>query len=396
MTRRLVLLLVAGWLLLLGLFAGIAPLAPLWPAQREKMEGSSFAAMRGGQIDGAELAVTEPDQDYGALLIRPVDLDADQWPLLRYSFADLPPTLELTLVYRRADSPSDVRTIALAQPRGGSGSIDLRREKEWRGRINELGFAIYPVAQSVPPQQGFRPFRFLGAELATPSWQGRLSAVATEWSARRAWSLMSISALGPDAGPPREASPVLLLALGLGFTVLLLAWGLPGAPQQALRVSAVVLIVAWLLLDLRWSRSLAERHAATRQIYAGLDWQERQDRLPDAELLAAARTVRETLRAADLDPDKVRILVDAGSDFLRARLVYHLAPAATGPTNLTGYGVFNYKGAPRIVVAYETESPQFDTARQRLVFDEESSTPAEELLAAPPLRIYRVIETAAP
>ena len=47
------------------------------------------------------------------------------------------------------------------------------------------------------------------------------------------------------------------------------------------------------------------------------------------------------------------------------------------------------------MVAYETESPQFDAARQRLVFDEESSTPAEELLAAPPLRIYRVIETAA-
>lgn len=396
MPRRLVLLLLAGWLLLLGLFAGISPFTPLWPAQREKMEGSSFAAVRGGQIDAAELAVTEPDQDYGALLIRPVDLDADQWPLLRYSFADLPPTLELTLVYRRADSPSDVRTIALAQPRGGSGSVDLRHEKEWRGRINEMGFAIYPVAQSVPPQQGFRPFRFLGVELATPSWQGRLSAVATEWSARRAWSLMSISALGPDAGPPREASPVLLLALGLGFTVLLLAWALPGAPRQVLRISAVVLVAAWLLLDLRWSRSLAERHAATRQIYAGLDWHERQDRLPDAELLAAAHTVRETIRAVDLDPDKVRILVDAGSDFLRARLIYHLAPAATGPVNFTGYGGYSYKGAPRIVVIYETESPQFDARQQRLVFGEESTMPAEELLAAPPLRIYRVIETAAP
>ena len=87
MPRVLVALLVLGWLLLIGLFAEVSPLQSPWPQQRNAMPGASFAAMRGGQVDDDALLIDTPDENYGALLIRSVDLDdAAQWPLLRYEF----------------------------------------------------------------------------------------------------------------------------------------------------------------------------------------------------------------------------------------------------------------------------------------------------------------------
>lgn len=390
MPRILIALLVLGWLLLIGLFAEVSPLQPPWPQQRNAMPGASFAAVRGGQVDDDALLIDTPDENYGALLIRSVALDdAAQWPVLRYEFEGLAPALEINLVYRRADSPQDVRTLVLTRPRNGVGTIDLSREKEWTGQISEIGFAVYPVAQSVPPEQGFKPFRLVGAEFWSPSWQGRLAATATEWSGRRAWSLMSISALGPDNGPVRARSPVLLLTLGLLFTLALLTQLQPLPARRVVQVLGVALLLAWLLLDLRWLRSLVDRHAATRQVYAGLDWRERQQRQPDGDLLAAAQAVREAIRADGGDPDRSRLLVDAGSDFLRARLVYHLAPANSGPLNITGNGPgwplrMNY-----YLVYFDREGPVYSVEKQALQFNDDVTVPARELIGAPPLRLYR-------
>lgn len=391
MPRILIVLLVLGWLLLIGVFAEISPLQSPWPVQSSLMQGSSFAAMRGGQVDVDELAIMTPDENGGALLIRSVDLDdAAQWPVLRYEFEGLAPTLELNLVYRRADSPQDVRTLVLTRPRGSTGTIDLSREKDWQGRISEIGFAIYPVAQSVPLEQGFKPFRLIKAEFWSPSWQGRLAAVATEWSGRRAWSLMSISALGPDNGVVRARSPALLLAFGLVFTLLLLTQFLPQSRRRTLQVMLASVVLAWLLLDLRWLRSLFDRHAATRQVYAGVNWQERQQRQPDAELLAAAQAVREAIRADGGDPDRARVLIDSASDFLRARLVYHLAPANTGPVNITGYGPDWPLSMNFYLVYFDMEQPPYSIEKQALEFNDDAVVPARELIGQPPLRLYRL------
>lgn len=391
MPRVLIALLVLGWLLLIGLFAEVSPLQSPWPQQRNAMPGASFAAVRGGQVDDDALLIDTPDENYGALLIRSVDLDdATQWPVLRYEFEGLAPPLELNLVYRRADSPQDVRTLVLTRPRGGSGTIDLSREKEWLGQISEIGFAVYPVAQSVPPEHGFKPFRLVSAEFWSPSWQGRLAATATEWSGRRAWSLMSISALGPDNGPVRARSPVLLFALGLLFTLLLLIQWQPLPTRRVVQVLGVALLLAWLLLDLRWLRSLVDRHAATRQVYAGLDWQERQQRQPDSDLLAAAEAVREAIRADGGDPDRSRLLIDAGSDFLRARLIYHLAPANSGPVNFTGHGPGWPLNMNFYLVYFEREEPAYRVEKQSLEFNDDVMVPARELIGTPTLRLYRL------
>jgi hypothetical protein len=201
---------------------------------------------------------------------------------------------------------------------------------------------------------------------------------------------MSISALGPDNGAVRARSPVLLLALGLGFTLLLLTQFTPTTRSRTGRVIFVAVAVAWLMLDLRWSRSFADRHAATRQIYAPLDWPQRQQQLADADVLAAAHSVRQALRDDGADPDRVRLLVDANSDFLRARFIYHLAPARTGPVNLTGLRVATAETGPIYFATFEQPEPLFDAADSRLRLEDDFSVPARQLIDAPPLRLYRI------
>lgn len=393
MSRSLAVAIVAVWFVLIAVFIGISPLQPPWPQQRNPLDGAGFVALAGGQIDGSELVVETPDDEHGALLVRSVDIiDAAHWPVLRYRFESLAPTLEVTLVYRRADSPRDVRTVPLTRGRGDTGTIDLSREPDWQGAITEVGFAVYPVAQSVPPQRAFRPFRLSHAEFWSPSWLGRTAAVATEWSGRRAWSLMSISALGPDNGVVRARSPVLLLTLGLVLTGVLLWQFAPGRSSSGrLRVLVAGVVIAWLLLDLRWSLSFADRHAATRQVYASLDWAQRQREIADADVLAAAEQVRQALRDDGADPDRVRLLVDANSDFLRARFVYHLAPARTAPVNLTGWGGTTF-AEPVYFASFDKAVPLFDAADARLRVESGSPVPARLLIESTPLRLYRLGE----
>lgn len=389
MPRVLIVAIVALWFLLIAIFVELSPFQSPWPLQRYRLDGAEFAALAGGQIDGNGLLVETEDENHGALLVRGVDMaDAADWPVLRYRFDALAPTLEVAFLYRRADSPGDVRTIALTRGRGDTGTIDLSREKDWQGAISEIGFAVYPVAQSVPAEQAFRGFRLDSAEFWSPSWAGRVGAVSTEWSGRRAWSLMSISALGPDNGAVRARSPVLLLTVGLVLTGLLLWQFAPGSRTRNLRIVGAGVVIAWLLLDLRWSLSFADRHAATRQVYASLDWPERQRRVADADVLSAARQVRQALRDDGADPDRVRLLVDAESDFLRARFVYHLAPARTAPMNLTGWSPLATAREPMYLATLQVDSLIFDAKSGRLQIGDEFFVPARPLIEAPPLRLY--------
>lgn len=389
MPRALVIAIVALWLLLIAIFIEISPFQSPWPHQRYRLDGAEFAVLAGGQIDGSAMQVDVEDANHGALLVRSVDIaDAHEWPVLRYRFESLAPTLEVTFLYRRADSPGDVRTVALTRGRGETGTLDLSREKDWQGAIIEIAFAVYPVAQSVPAEHAFRRFRLSGAEFWSPSWAGRVASVATEWSGRRAWSLMSISALGPDNGVVRARSAVLLLTVGLVLTGVLLWQFAPRQGARNLRVVGAGVVIAWLLLDLRWSLSLADRHAATRQIYASLDWPERQRRVVDADVLAAAQQVRQAVRDDGADPDRVRLLVDAGSDFLRARLIYHLVPARTVPMNSTGWLPLATLREPVYLATLQVDSLDFDATEDRLHVNDEIAVPARVVIDEPPLRLY--------
>lgn len=379
---------VAWWLTLALLFCGITPFMSLWPLSPLRLAGGVFEEKFGhAERQGETLAVRAAgSDDAGNLQVHAFDgIDAATVPILRYCFSELPRTLELTFVFRR-DGEEEVQTVALPWPGGGSGAIDLTRVPEWRGRIVEIGFSEFPTAQIVPPNLGFRPFALVSVSLEQRSWYGMLTVRRSDWFGYRPWALMSISALGPDSPAPRGPSLVFGIALG-AFGTLMFGIGLfHGRVRQLAKMVFAVVALAWLVLDLRWLVSLHAKHAETRGLYAGKPWREREALVVDSAVYAAAARAREVLAS---EPRGIRIIVDAASDYERARLVYHLQPLNTGPANITGYGTARQRSGALAVLYRLDADLAYDRNHGVLIDRAGQSLEAQPLLEEDELRIYR-------
>jgi hypothetical protein len=249
--------------------------------------------------------------------------DAGDFAVLRYRFDELPRTLEVSFLFRRADRPADVQTVSLPWPGRGIASFALSELPEWRGRIIEVGFAEYPTPQAIPPRTGFAPFVLRDAELWSASWRGAMGVLATEWSGYWPWSQRSVHALGRDVTRQGSASLVLAVAC-VAAGIVLWAFLLLGLRGRALGAFAAACAgIAWLALDLHWQSSLQWRLGAARDVYAQLDYAQRTETVVDASLRDVANQVRQQLADAR---DGAHVLVAADSAYTVLRLVWHLQP----------------------------------------------------------------------
>jgi hypothetical protein len=319
----------ASWLALLFWAAQTDWRSPLAPVTERAFHGNEFHAVFGtGAAHGSHLHVDSAGEDFSALQsTAPAQLAAADFSILRYRFKHFPRTLELSLLFRTAENPGDVQTIALPWPGAGVSSFDLSRVATWRGTIIELGFAEFATAQNVPPELGFKPFDVVGVKLWPPSWRGDLGALATDWFSAWPWSQRSVHALGREGEAPHSRSAVLFAALAavvaIGWAIVLL--GLRG--RRLLLVTITCAALAWLALDLRWQAGLVQRLLATRTLYAGVAWPQRARIVGDSDIEQAADELKARLLGKTAP---TRILVDAGSRFEMLRLVWHLLPLNVG------------------------------------------------------------------
>ena len=368
--------------------AGIQWSAPLVAEQVRHWDGSDFRVVMGGAAqDETRLRIGAVGENRTALQSVVLNgIDAEENPILRYRFEQFPHTLELSLVFRRVGD-EDVTVVSLPWPGNADAWFDLGTVPEWRGQVTELAFAEYPTPQIVPPMQGFRPFTLVDASLASRSWSGDLSALATDWLGQWPWSQRSVHALGRDTDTPRAQSLVLCLALLIALVVigalLILRW----RGTALLRVGFVCLIAGWILLDLQWGAGLSWRHAATQSLYAGFDWPERELHSADQDIIETARTLKQDLR--DL-PANSRILVHAGSSFATLRMIYHLLPMNVGVLVLAaGLSPAVHLPDRSIVVVYDAPDWSYDP-KTRQLRGGGLSFPGEILLRHDRLLVLRV------
>ena len=390
--RRLlfVVALLASVFLVLAWAAGLHWRAPLSAQQRNSLDGARFNAVMGNAVaDGAGLRIAGLGEGDTALQSVTLNgLDAAEYSLLRYRFDGFPHTLELSLVFRRADSHEDVRVVALPWP-GGDSWFDLSSVPEWQGRIIEVGFAEYPTPQVVPPGQAFEPFALVDASLESRSWRGDLAALATDWLGYWPWSQRSVHALGRDTDTPRAGSLVLCVALVViavpAWMFLILGW----RGRRLLAAATVAIAAGWLLLDLQWHAGLRWRHEASRTLYAGLEWTQREQRSADTGVIEAAGAVEPLLAR---EPDATRILVHAGSSYEQLRLVYHLLPrnvAVLAQVLLRAGDTPLPPGS--IIVVYNAEGWAWEPT-QRVLQADGQRWPAELLLERGALLVVRIRE----
>lgn len=378
---------VVWWLALLAVFVPLPLTAPLSPNEVRTLDGRDFVTVIGhSQRRDHGLNISAMNLDEGALQVHRLDdLEAERFPVLRYRFEDFPRTLELVLIFRTSEQPDVVAVTIPTVVGSGEGTVDLATIPAWRGRVSEIGFAQYPGAQSVPPGSAFHPFTLAQAELESVSWRGALAARIQDWWGARNWALMSLSALGPDSAVPSGRSFVAFIFLGVAGSVALGVLFTGWRGRTLARIAILAGLAGWLVLDARWLHGLHARHAATRDAYAELSPLERQRRLPDQTVFDSAQMLRNVLSREALSTP---VFVDAGSDFERARLLYHLLPMNVAPMNMIRLETA-IKQRNVILVFYAKDVPRYDAKSGALIVGSQV-IPADELFDLGPLRVYRL------
>ena len=379
-----------AWLFILAWAAGLRWNTPWSPQQTLSLPARNFHVVLGAGVeDGDSLRVGAVGYDGNALQTQKLHaIHARDWPILRYRFDAFPRTLELALVFRRADAPHNVQTVTVPWPGGGWHTVDLRQLPQWRGDIVELGFAEYATAQLVPPSEAFAPFRFDRVELASLSWRGGLAALHTAWFAYVPWALHSISALMPDRATFGAASPLPVIIAGMLSSVLLLGLILRWPARRWRGALGLGAIVGWALLDANWLRDLNARHALTEHLYAGKTWEERQRLQPDQDQAFMAARLGDWLTSQQGHP---RILVAADSNYVFLRLIYLLLPHNVALLQLA-QGQALPPGS--LIVLYSSTQWKYDTQHGAVVGGGRVY-PADPVFESGSMRVFRLRDGAA-
>lgn len=371
--------------------AGVPWSAPWQPAQRQVLDAETFQPVIGSAMaDRDGMTVGAVGIERVALQVRPLEqpIAAADFPILRYRFERFPRTLELSLVFRRDDNADDVQVVSLPWPGDGEMTLNLTDVPEWRGRITELGFSQQATPQLIPAGIPFEPFRFVEAQLWAASWHGGLAALASDWTAYRPWGFFSVSSVDQDAGVslPRRPALLWLVEIGIVATVIIALLLFGWRVQATRRAIAIVLVLGWLLLDALWLAQLYERRATTRLVYAGLDWPQREARVPDDELQAAAARIRAVVADAGQGS---RVLIHAASPVEMNRLQYLSLPVNVG---LLVYAIdpmaFRFP-AGTLLVLYGMDDWYYD-ATTRSVRKDLLNFPSDPVIDEGRLRIFRI------
>jgi hypothetical protein len=385
---RVALALAVIWVLVLGTAAGVPWSAPLLPGSKIAFNGEDFRPVIGAGIeDGDALGIGATASDGNALQTTPVEhLIAQDLPILHYHLDEFPRTMELSLVFRRADAPNDVQVVLLPWPGDRNPTVDLSAWPAWHGEIIELGFAEYATAQLVPPSVAFRPFRLAGAQLASPSWSAAPQLLRTAWLGYQPWSLLSVSALGPNINALKTPSMLPPIALGAVLSLIVLAWLKRWSRETLVNGAMLIAGLAWVTLDLRWLNDLSAKHKLTSAIYAGKSWQERARLQPDEDIAGYAQLVRQQLGEAS----GPRVLIGSDSVYTMLRLLYFLLPLNVAPLDaaLAALPVSAWP-AGSVIVICASKSWHYDDAGSVLQ-NGARSVPVTPLYTGGELAIYRL------
>jgi hypothetical protein len=154
--------------------------------------------------------------------------------------------------------------------------------------------------------------------------------------------------------------------------LVLRAHGRDWRPGVASAVVAVAL-VAWFLLDARWTMNLVQQARATALQFAGKDANEKLRAGQDRDLYAFIEKAR-----AQLPQGPARVFVVSDADFFRGRAAYHLYPHnvwyepyhnAVPPADRLRAGDW--------LVVYQRRGVAYDAAKRSLRWDGDVTVPVE-------------------
>ncbi|MCW8924740.1 MAG: hypothetical protein OQJ84_00635 [Xanthomonadales bacterium] len=286
--------------------------------------GSGYPAKERIYVDGFA-------NGYALLTSGAVSIQANDLRALVYTW--LPPRLpqEAAFFWRRAGDPGNVIRTEITTP--GTRMIDLASEPDWQGEIIEFGFLV--------AGNGGDTVEVGNASLLPDTLNTRLQLAWRAWTTFETWSQQSINFL--HGGDHRQVLALPLLVTGwLLLTLLFLRlFQLVGARlgfQQSVLVAGTLFLLAWMLLDIRWTTNNVKQARVSLAAHWQADEQQRLSNGMDGEIYQYVQRLKSTV----LGEQKSRILIigdESAIDYYLLRTKYHLLPHSVNVTDRFARGL---------------------------------------------------------
>ena len=292
---------------------------PDQPAKTLHYPASEFKfAFGSGLPSGKNMLVTEFANGYALLTSGPVSIQADTLRLLNYTWLPSDPPQEAAFFWRRSDDAGNVLRTNMTTP--GTGTIDLAAEPGWRGEISEFGFLIAGT--------NYKVVEIGETALIPDSLTVRLGLTWQSWITFEEWSQQSINFLYGGDTEQIIALPILLTAwlLTTLFLVgLILFQGNQFEPRSFLLTTGILFLVAWLLIDIRWSVNNLRQMQLSLQTHLHMEGQQSSSIELDRALYQYIQRVKQEVLGAE--PGRILIIGDENTpDYYPLKAKYHLLP----------------------------------------------------------------------
>lgn len=322
-----------------------------------------------GRIESGALAAHGVGNDVLIVAV-PTDFRARDLPTIAWDVTGLPADADVRLLFSSDYTPRRVHNRPLVVEDGRVQPLALVDDRDWLGRITGLALAVRAPDIVV---------RVRGVTAKPLSLYQLVADRATEWFRYEPWTGTSIN--GVTGGATTQSLPLpipLALAAAIAFALVAGARRLFPArfPRGIASIAALVFVIAWLVLDARWTANLVRQAAATVERYGGKSADERARAAEDGELVAFLDKAK-----ALLPEGSQRVVVLAEAHYFRGRAGWHLLPhrAWWEPARDIPPAPGTLRQGDYVLV-WRRPGAQFDAARGNLRFDNGVEVAAAALL----------------
>ena len=249
-------------------------------ASAKAYEATRMSVSRGlGRIDGNVLAAHGVGGDVLIVAIA-TDFRARDLETIAWDVTGVPANAEVRLLFNSDYTPRRVHNRPLVVEDNRVLPLALAGDRDWLGKITGLALAVRAPGATV---------RIRSVTAKPLSLTQLVSDRAGEWFRDEPWTGTSINNVTGGSGSQSLPLPVpLTIAALVAFALVVAARRLfPGRYRRGVAaIGALVFVIAWLALDLRWTANLARQVVATIERYGGKDALERALAAEDGELVA--------------------------------------------------------------------------------------------------------------
>jgi hypothetical protein len=369
-------------LCLLGYLALAVP-GHWFPGTSEEAWGPrDLRLVRGtGAIVGDEMLVTGVDSTGIAVVSVNSNLHAADFPAIAWVATDIGDDADVRLIWRADARPQRMNSVAVAVTAGRALPTILANDPAWVGPITGIALVIRGNVE--------KPIRIRGVIAKPMGAVEILRDRAREWLAFEEWTGTSINTVVGGADIQDLPLPPLMAATCAIASALLLAlrrWrpGITAGTPAGLALALFVL--AWLVLDARWTWNLVRQEQLTVRDYGGKSLAGKHLAADDAALFDFVERARGVMPQTP-----VRVFVVADAAYFRGRAAYHLYPhnvyadrgnSAMPPASVMRPGDWLFD--------YEKRGIVYDAARGTLRWGGDQTIAAELRLLGPGAALFLI------